>query len=72
MSKNEIKKIPLIGTSLADIKPATRKKEERPKGSELSLCIAQNALLLKEKKELLVVICESRRCHPTPGGDSFL
>ena len=57
MSKNEIKKIPLIGTSLADIKTETRKKEERPKGSELSLCIAQNALLLKEKKELLVVIC---------------
>ena len=57
MSKNEIKKIPLIGTAVADIKPDARKKEKRPKGSALSLCIAQNAVSLKEKKELLVVIC---------------
>lgn len=57
MSKNETLSIPLIGTSLADVKPGTKKREERPKGSALSLSITQNANILKKDKELLVVIC---------------
>ncbi len=57
MDNQTILTLPTVGDSLIDIKEGNRKKENRPKGSALALSIAQNGLMLREKKELLIVVC---------------
>ena len=49
--------LPVIGKSLAEIKPSDKYREKCPAGSALAMSIAQNAVQLKKQNKLLTVIC---------------
>ncbi len=49
--------LPISGRPITELQTAQKWKQPRPSGSALALSVAQNASLLKQKKELLVVIC---------------
>lgn len=49
--------LPLILPSLSELKPGDRKRAERPKGSSDSFALAQEGLICREKRRLLMVVC---------------
>ena len=57
MKETEFKTIPVTGKSVSELKPKEKYRIKVPGGSGLGLCVAQNAARLKEKGELLTVIC---------------
>ena len=57
MTKAIFDSLPVIGKSLAEIKPSDKYREKCPAGSGLAMSIAQNAVQLKKQNKLLTVIC---------------
>ena len=52
--------LPVIGKSLAEIKPSDKYREKCPAGSALAMSIAQNAVQLKKQNKLLTVFAPTQ------------
>ncbi|MCD8339826.1 MAG: transcription-repair coupling factor, partial [Burkholderiales bacterium] len=57
MTNKAFEELPILGEPITELDESQKRRQTRPAGSAISLEIAQNASLLKEKKELLTVIC---------------